>query len=138
MDIDQLLQKIAEAMDKTGEPIDGGCAMADVAEMILTAKRIADKPFCVVTEWQIWNIPYGHSALSELKSHGLKPAVLYAKKVIEDERGRWGPEAQVRTTMLVSMHRECIFESTNSMYILVGPGLKKSVDQLVVVRSRFE
>jgi len=137
MDIDKQLQKIAEAIEKVGDPIDGGCALSEVPEMIITAKKIATKPYCVVSEWQIWNIPYGKAALAELKSHGLKPAVLYASKVIDDEQRRWGPTSKVRTSMLVKMHEKCIFESSNSMYILVDSGLQKTVNQAVVLRIRF-
>lgn len=131
------LPKLASALTQQGKAIDGGCEPQDVPMHIKRLQETSSKPYCVVSGWCIWNLAADGNAISALSELGLKPHIVYATHVIEDQRQRWGIGAQVRTTLLVKLHDRCIFETENTFYILVGNGTEKSVNLDVVASLYF-
>ncbi len=58
----------------------------------------------------------------------LLPSLIYSTHVIDDECGRFREGEQTQTGLLVNYHHPAYFETTNTMYILIGKGTRKTVD----------
>lgn len=77
------------------------------------------KPHCIVRDWQIVevvNSPW-------IVESGLQPYVIYIRNVIFDTKKRYHGACFIRTSPLVTMLSDFIFESNNTVYILLGPGV---------------
>jgi hypothetical protein len=62
-----------------------------------------------------------------LKKSGKHAALIKADTIIDDEAGRFRPGDWVRTSPLVSFTENCIFETQNTVYLLVGKGSRKKI-----------
>lgn len=131
------LPQLTSALTQPGKAIDGGCELQDVPMYIKQLQKKSSKPYCVVSGWCIWSLAADDNAISALSELGLKPHIVYANHVIDDQRQRWSKGSQVRTTLLVELHDRCIFETENTFYILVGDGTEKSVNSDVVASLYF-
>ncbi len=60
-----------------------------------------------------------------LESYELKPSASLAHRIIADESMR--SFKSVRTTLLQEPHKNCIFLTRNTAYILNGPGTRVSI-----------
>ncbi|GIU37638.1 MULTISPECIES: DUF6957 family protein [Shewanella] len=124
-----MIEKLAQQAEITAElfslegiPTAYGCRMDDIEQMKLHCKSIQPfKAWCVVSEWIIWiiDVPQGTPG-----THPIKELVL-ANHIIEDGQGRFPSGGWVRTTMVIHTHHNCIFETNNTFYILVGSGNSK-------------
>ncbi|WP_324741257.1 DUF6957 family protein [Pseudomonas veronii] len=56
---------------------------------------------------------------------GLLPATLFAHEIVLDSKGRFQPSMWVRSNFGVSFTEGCMFETKNTVYLLLGPGLRK-------------
>ncbi|WP_372828744.1 DUF6957 family protein [Pseudomonas aeruginosa] len=77
------------------------------------------KPHCIVRDWQIVevvNSPW-------IVESGLQPYVIYIRNVIFDTKKRYQGACFIRTSPLVTMLSDFIFESNNTVYVLLGPGI---------------
>lgn len=77
------------------------------------------KPHCIVRGWQIVevvNSPW-------IVESGLQPYVIYIRNVIFDTKKRYQGACFIRTSPLVTMLSDFIFESNNTIYILLGSGV---------------
>jgi hypothetical protein len=114
----------------TGEPLQG-CASEE--EGIALAQSLAPgKPYCTVKDWIIADLdladyPEFHDEQNR------DPAIMYSHYVLTDEAGRFRRGDWVRSTLLVSFSHGCIFESRNTVYVLIGPGFRKKVDPKLVM-----
>jgi len=59
---------------------------------------------------------------------GLIPALVYALTVIQDSKGRFAPGDWVRSTLEVSFTHDCLFETKNTVYVLMGAGRRLRTD----------
>ena len=62
------------------------------------------------------------------RKQGFEPVQLKADNMISDSSGEWQPGFWVMTTPLKQLHDDCIFETRNSLYVMVGPGSQKKID----------
>jgi hypothetical protein len=91
----------------------------------LAAKIFPGKAFCVVRQWILIDLIVTSEEQEKLTRHGLLPATLYAHEVVLDSRGRFQPRMWVRSDFGVSFIYECMFETKNTVYLLLGGGQKK-------------
>ncbi|WP_417539904.1 DUF6957 family protein, partial [Marinobacter sp.] len=63
----------------------------------------------------------------------LKPVIVYAHEIMFDSTQRFAPGNWVRTTPLLNFTPPCIFETTNTVYILVGEGRRKTASLQAVM-----
>ena len=115
------------AILKEGDPCDLGCKLTLSEEMKQVCNDInPEKGWCVVKSWEIWDIECSkHEADFYAKRDGVKPVLLYSECIIEDQKRRF--KGGVRTSPLVKIHFNCIFETRNTFYILVETGTRKQI-----------
>lgn len=60
----------------------------------------------------------------------LKDPIILIKsdKVIDDELKRFPKNGWVRSSLILEVHKSGIFETSNTFYIAVGKGSKKTID----------
>ena len=99
-----------------GEPYTLGCESSDIPNMISYCKTLSSKQCCTVKDWQLWTLQ--NSPLHQ---------IIYAGAIIEDEMGRFDSGNWIRTSQILEFHEDCICETRNTFYILVGEGTQKDV-----------
>lgn len=130
--LEEQLKPYAMALDQSGTPIDVGCSEDNVSYALSRCRERCDKPYCVVSHWQWWDIDLSAAELAFIADEGLQPALLHAY-IVHDERNRFPQGHFVRTTLLKAFHDNCVFESCNTFYILQGSGVRKCVDKKLTV-----
>ena len=77
--------------------------------------RYGDKPYCVVGDWE-W-------LEKDFRLNGemtIKIFYIYADFVIDDQLGRFPYGGWVRTSQLIAVHDNCVYETANTLYILAN------------------
>ena len=85
------------------------------------------KPVCVVKNWMWWDLEVTEQQKQLLKENDQHAGLIKADTVIEDEAGRFRPGDWVRSSPLVNFTENCIFETKNTVYLLVGKGSRKTI-----------
>ena len=130
MELGEFLSQTDRVLSNTGDPCDFGCSENAVSEIIKYIKEnLPDYPYCIISDWTWVDINLPEEAIEQIEKRGLKPCAIYANKVIEDEAGR--PYENLRTTLLQGFHKNCIFQSRNTAYILLRPGTRVLVEYSV-------
>ncbi|MHA6578649.1 DUF6957 family protein [Pseudomonas yamanorum] len=110
-----------------GEKI-SGCLLADTDAVALANRHFPSCAYCLVADWAILNIEVSTRQRKAITDRGLTPALVYALTVIQDSKGRFPPGDWVRTTLAVSLTHGCLFETKNTIYVLMGPGRRLRTD----------
>lgn len=96
-----------------------GCDMSDIDQIVSSIHAETNKPVCGVKDW-LW--------LEETQAEGMPKVKIYSRYVLFDEHRRFQEGYWVFTSLLHSLHKEWyIFETANTVYLLVGDGLRKSI-----------
>ena len=66
--------------------------------------------------WREQNIPLGNN-------NTLRIYYVYADYVIDDEQQRYAPGNWARSSPLTALHDKCVFETANTLYVLVNRDL---------------
>lgn len=127
-----ILEAINELLHGEGVPMLGR-DMAD-AEAISYAQSLPLlKPFCAVRNW-IWiDLEMPDAVRTKIMSDGLQPVMIYAHSVVFDSAGRFNPGDWVRSTPLVKLSDGYLFETQNTIYVLIGQGIRKSAQLSTVI-----
>jgi hypothetical protein len=80
------------------------------------------KPYCLVEQWTIFRADLTPDELTRVHAADHLPLFMFAHKVIEDSRGRFQPGDWVRSSMCVTFNEGVMFETKNTIYVLMGPG----------------
>ena len=115
---------------KKGKNFDAGCRENQIDKYLNLCKDIEPlKLVCVVKCWQWWDldVPQGikESLFEQSKQYA---SLINADHILFDQQGRFNEGDWVRTSLLVDFHNNCIFETRNTFYLLVGKGTRKTVD----------
>ncbi|MFS0828101.1 DUF6957 family protein [Pseudomonas phoenicis] len=95
--------------------------------VILAAReRYKWMPICVVEEWVILDAILTEDELAKVAAAGCQPMFLFAHKVVHDEQRRFEPGHWVRSTIARTFTEGYLFETRNTVYLLLGPGHRKS------------
>lgn len=118
------LQEITDLLFSTGIPMPG--SMVDQAEAIrIVRERFPHSEYCLVRDW-IWIDLYVTPAqCSELERTLRQPVLACAHTVIYDSSRRWDVGDFVRTSYLHAFHDGFMFQTLNTVYILIGDGVRK-------------
>ncbi|WP_426215847.1 DUF6957 family protein [Pseudomonas sp. DWRC2-2] len=97
-------------------------------EDVLLAAREHYKwmPLCVVEEWIILDAIVTDAERAKIIAAGCQPMFLFAHKVVHDEQRRFEPGHWVRSSMGTTFNEGFLFATRNSIYVLLGPGHRKS------------
>lgn len=104
-----------------------GHAMTGEAILALLDEHFPGRQFCLVREW-IWiDLDMPGDVLDEMISMQLQPVMLYGNVVI-DSLGRFDAGDWLRSTPLVSFTQGCLFETRDTVYALLGHGVRKRAE----------
>lgn len=95
----------------------------DAARII--QERYPYAEYCLVSDWRWVDLDVTSEQRSELAKTSRHPVLIYAHTVIYDSRRRWEVGDFVRTSYLHKFEDGFIFQTLNSIYILVGDGVRK-------------
>ena len=126
------IKKIQDLLYGAGEPMEG-TAMGVEAAAAYVRERFSDTPFCIVRDW-IWiDLELVEMGIQMLRDNQLSPAMLYAHNVVYDSAHRYREiGGYVRTTPLLSFSEGFLFQTRNTMYVLLGKGVRKRATLEVV------
>ena len=100
----------------------------------LIAEGFSGRHFCLVRDW-IWvDLDLPEAVREELNRIPLLPVMLYANCVVTDSLGRFGKGDWVRSTPLVSFTHGCFFETHDTVYALLGHGVRKRAELSAMVK----
>jgi len=89
-------------------------------------KRYKWMPLCAVEEWTILDAIVTDEERAKVTAAGCQPMFMFAHKVVDDEQRRFEPGHWVRSSMGTAFNDGFLFETRNSVYVLLGPGHRKS------------
>lgn len=92
----------------------------------LARKRYKWMPLCAVEEWIILDAIITDEERAKVAASGYQPMFMFAHKVVDDEQRRFEPGHWVRSSMGTTFEEGFLFVTRNSVYILLGPGHRKS------------
>lgn len=118
-------------------PIEGGLLGEQGIELIgselslddtlkAARKRYKWMPLCAVQEWIILDAIVTDAERTKVAAAGCQPIFMFAHKVVEDEQRRFEPGHWVRSSMGTAFNDGFLFETRNTVYVLLGPGHRKS------------
>lgn len=137
MELKEFLQQCDKLLNLEGDPCDLGCSIDAARTMISRCREIyPNTPICLVSHWCWADIEFSKLDEEYLAAIGTLPAFIYSQSVIVDEQRRFPPNLQIRSSLLVEFRENCIFRTKNTAYILVGPGVRMSVN--IEVFSNFK
>ncbi|MCF5226318.1 DUF6957 family protein [Pseudomonas syringae] len=97
-----------------------------VAAMYAARKRYKWMPLCAVQEWMILDAIVTDAERAKVAAAGCQPMFMFAHKVVDDEQRRFEPGHWVRSSMGTAFKEGYLFETRNTVYVLLGPGHRKS------------
>ena len=92
----------------------------------LARKRYKWMSLCAVEEWTILDAIVTDEERAKVTAAGCQPMFMFAHKVVDDEQRRFEPGHWVRSSMGTAFNDGFLFETRNSVYVLLGPGHRKS------------
>ena len=96
------------------------------AVMAAARKRYKWVPLCAVEEWIILDAIVTDAERAKVAATGCQPMFMFAHKVVDDEQRRFEPGHWVRSSMGTAFKEGYLFETRNTVYVLLGPGHRKS------------
>lgn len=110
-------------MAHLGQPVPCEGVGGNQDALVKEAKALfPGKPYCLVEQWTIFRADLTFDELARVHAAKHLPLFLFAHKVIADSRGRFQPGDWVRSSMCTSFDDSVMFETKNSVYVLMGPG----------------
>lgn len=102
-----------------------GSSMTDEEALAYARKEYAHWVFCLVRDW-IWvDLDVSEDQRLHLAQTQRQPALIYAHSVVYDSARRWDVGDFVRTSLLSQFTDGFQFITLNSVYLLLGPGIRK-------------
>ncbi|WP_223441361.1 DUF6957 family protein [Pseudomonas sp. BF-R-19] len=117
------LEEISQLLYGAGEEVAGWRGTQD--ELIeFAADAFPGKAFCVVKQWILIDLTVTPTEKDKLTGLGLLPATLFAHEIVLDSQNRFQPSMWVRSNFGISSS-PYMFETKKTVYLLLGPGLRK-------------
>lgn len=103
-----------------------GSALSLDEAVAVARKRYKWMPLCAVEEWIILDAIVTDAERAKVAAAGCQPIFMFAHKVVHDEQRRFEPGHWVRSSMGTAFKEGYLFETRNTVYVLLGPGHRKS------------
>lgn len=117
------LEEISQLLYGAGKEAPGWQSTQD--ELIaLAANTFPGKAFCVVKQWILIDLTVNSAEKAKLSGLGLLTATLFAHEIVLDSQNRFQPSMWVRSNFGISSS-PYMFETKKTVYLLLGPGLRK-------------
>ncbi|MDI1328911.1 hypothetical protein [Pseudomonas sp.] len=125
----------AELLSGLGDAREGA---AFTTEFMMDAiqDRFPGKAYCLVEEWIIFRADLSHDELTKVNEAGHIPLFVFAHRVVQDSRRRFQMGDWVRSSMCVTFREGYMFETKNTVYLLMGNG-EERVASLNAIFSFF-
>lgn len=114
----------------TGVPVPG-CELSMAEAVAEVSQHYPGKPYCLVRSWTVVDLLDSQGQLLT-DSEGEALRVLFAHEVVFDSAGRFAPGWWVRSNYACSWKNDEFFETRRTVYVLLGDGFQKSVDERLV------
>ncbi|WP_223414726.1 MULTISPECIES: DUF6957 family protein [unclassified Pseudomonas] len=101
-------------------PLEGLSSSSEARALV--SQRFPGKPYCLITDWTIFRIEVTPDELSKVHAAGQLPMIVFAHNVAEDSQGRFERGDWVRSSMCTSFNDGAVFETRNTVYVLIGLG----------------
>ena len=125
------IEQVSDFLSRNGEAIQSVCD-DEAAGIALAQELCPGKPYCSVRQWILFDLDISDAKKMLVTEQGVQPILLYAHTVVTDSARRFAPGDWVRSTLLVELKNHYLFETNNSVYILLGAGSRKSATPAVV------
>lgn len=89
-------------------------------------KRYKRLPLCAVEEWIILDATVTDEERAKIAAAGCVPMFIFSHKVVDDDQRRFEPGHWVRSSMGTAFTDGFLFATRNTVYVLLGPGHRKS------------
>lgn len=125
MDLSDAIGATSSIIYGEGDPMPGCELSVEQARAWLSAME-PPRPFCLIADW-CWlelDSPSEANAESDVQSTSAS-AFVYGGSVLFDSRFRFPVGGWVRSTKLVALRDEFIFETRNTRYLLMGQGVRR-------------
>lgn len=117
------LHEITDLLYGDGIPMPGAKVSQDEAVRVVR-ERYPYAEYCLVSRWRWVDLDVTPEQRNELARTNRQPVVIYAHTVIYDSQRRWDVGDFVRTSYLHKFEDGLIFKTLNSIYILIGDGIR--------------
>lgn len=118
------LSGVVDLLYGAGVPMTG-FEMSNEEAVERVCKRFRFAEYCLVRDW-IWvDLDVSDEQCLLLEKTGRQPSIIYAHTVIYDSARRWDVGDFVRTSPLHAFHDGFLFQTWNTVYVLLGDGLRK-------------
>lgn len=133
MNLEQLVGQAWDALYSEGVPMPG-CLLSESDAVVEVQRRFPGKPYCLVREWALIDLECPAAALAFIARSGRRPTIVFAHCVVLDSAHRGPPGNWIRSTFEVSRDDSAgLFESRNTVYVLLGPGARRTAPLGVVM-----
>lgn len=126
------IEDVSDFLTREGEPIASACE-DEVAGVALAQELCPGKQYCSVRQWILVDLDISDDNKVLVIEKGFQPVLLYAHSVVTDSARQFSPGDWVRSTLLVELKNSYLFETNNSVYILLGAGTRKTAAPDVVL-----
>ncbi|MAF88750.1 MULTISPECIES: DUF6957 family protein [Stutzerimonas stutzeri subgroup] len=130
------LDSLSNLFNGDGEVMTGSPMTDEQALNFMRDLRL-NTEYCLVRDWVWIDLIVTPLQLAELEKTSRKPVIIFAHKVIYDSQRRWDVGDLVRTSPLQEFRDGCLFQTLNSVYVLLGDGQKKQAALETVGRIVF-
>lgn len=118
------LSGVSDLLYGAGVPM-VGIEISDDEAVERVRKQFRFSDYCLVRDW-IWiDLDVSDEQRALLEKTGRQPTIVYAHTVIYDSARRWDVGDFVRTSPLHAFHDGFLFQTWNTVYVLLGDGLRK-------------
>ena len=130
------LDSLVNLFNGGGEVMAGSPMTDDQALSFMRDLRL-NTEYCLVRDWVWIDLDVTPLQLAELEKTRRKPALIFAHSVIYDSARRWDVGDLVRTSPLYQFRDDFLFQTLNSVYVLLGQGVRKRATVETVGRIFF-
>jgi hypothetical protein len=115
----------SELLSGPGEPRKGSMDSDEILIGLVQA-LYPGKPYCLVDDWTIFKVGVTEDEFVKIQAGGQMPLIVFAHNVRFDSQRRFDVGDWVRSTLAMSFDDGFLFETRNTVYVLVGAGHEKS------------
>lgn len=126
--LEDAAKEVAGMLYEKGDACDFGVDESLLPDMIELARSRHQKKIRAVKSWKWWDYDVSEELRAKYAEIGLQPAIVFADYLIWDSSGQWEEGWNAKSSKLVSFEENCLFVTRNTVYILVGPGHRKTVN----------
>lgn len=128
------LEEIHSLLQGPGEAMQGiDMTWEQARDRVLLSDHSCWVPYCIIKDWVWIDLILTDQEREQLNAAGQQPVVLYSHSVLFDSNRRFDVGDWVRTSPLVTFSDGCFFRTRNSLYVLVGEGIRKRADLSTVM-----